>query len=709
MINFIGNTSQTSYVCQRFEDFIAWESQQEAWELDIETNMADELPQRELKVVQLGNKGVQWVLQWEFLTLTQQEELAQVLRNKKKKKYIHNAFFEYTVLAYIGIVIDNLICTMLQEKILYTGLEQIKGFFGLKRLVQDYIGVELSKEEQTTFDVLALDDAQIEYAARDVMYIMQISAYQEKKIEGYSLQKIAELENAAVCGFGDIHVNGMELDIPAWRANYDWAKDLSEKTAVVLNSYLSGELKKQATKLGFYKDKGELTINWKSPKQKKEVLKLTHPNLEGVTKPIVKKYADSNDSEELWEYLDGNFHPLEVWLMEDYKEELTGLGYYVPPGTITINWNSPPQRLLLFKTVEPHLKDTSKESLALTGHQLIKDYKEYISNNKLVTSYGEAFIEKYVNSDGKVRTRFNQILNTGRVSSSGPNMQQIPAKESVGNRYRNCFIPPFDWKFVSSDYNSQELVVIATISQDPVWMAALRHGEDLHSICADLVFGDKWADAADPNTCAYILHKQKCKCKKHKQMRTVVKTINFGLAYGMSANKLASTMQIEKKEAERLINKYFTVFPNIKQKLAQLGMFGMKKGYIITPPPFNRRRWFAHGPSEDFQVLDHLNGRYNVDLGTIDRASKNMPIQGGSGDITKLALVYIRNYIHDNKLSDKVKVVMQVHDQIDTICHKDYAEVWQKQMTMLMEDAAKVVIPSGLLTSETNISDKWEK
>lgn len=708
MIRFVGNTAKTTYRCDKFSDFVMWEALQPEWELDIETNMANELPQRELKVVQFGNKDTQWVLQWEYLTEKEQAVLKKILENKKKKKYIHNAFFEYTVLAYIGIVIDNLICTMLQEKILYTGLEQEKGFFGLKRLVQDYIGVELNKEEQTGFDVTALTDSQIIYAASDVMYVKKISAYQDVKIAGYNLAKVAELENAAVCGFGDIHVNGMELDIPAWRANYDWAKDLAQKTEVILNSYLSDSLKSKAIKLGFYEDKGKLNINWKSPKQKKEVLALTHPNLDGVTKPIVKKYADGAMDEALWEYLEANYYPMETWLMEDYKEELIELGYYTPPGSITINWNSTVQRLDMFKTVEPHLKNTSKESLALTGHPLIKDYREYINTQKLVTSYGEAFIEKYVNSDGKVRTRFNQILNTGRVSSSGPNMQQIPAKEAVGNRYRNCFVPPKDWKFVSSDYNSQELVVIATISQDPVWMEALRNGEDLHSICADMVFEQKWADGAEDN-CNYLLTKQKCRCKKHKQMRTIVKTINFGLAYGMAANKLASTMQIDKKEAERLISKYFTVFPGIKQKLTQLGMFGMSRGYIITPPPFNRRRWFAHGPSADFQVLAHVNGTYNTDLGTIDRASKNTPIQGGSGDITKLALVYIRNYIYDNNISDKVKVVMQVHDQIDTICHKDYAEVWQKQMTILMEDAAKVVIPSGLLTSETNISDKWEK
>lgn len=206
-------------------------------------------------------------------------------------------------------------------------------------------------------------------------------------------------------------------------------------------------------------------------------------------------------------------------------------------------------------------------------------------------------------------------------------MQQIPAKESVGNRYRNCFIAPPDWKFVSSDYNSQELVVIAEISQDPVWIDALQKGEDLHSICAALVFGNEWTLAAEPG-CAFVAHKDKCKCKKHKTMRTAVKTVNFGLAYGMSSHKLSSTIHISKSEADKLIKKYFTVFPNIKKALDKLGTFGMINGYIITPPPFKRRRWFEKGPTDRDKVIEHIRGNYNFELGVIERASKNTPIQG---------------------------------------------------------------------------------
>lgn len=108
-------------------------------------------------------------------------------------------------------------------------------------------------------------------------------------------------------------------------------------------------------------------------------------------------------------------------------------------------------------------------------------------------------------------------------------MQQIPANDDVGNKYRNCFVPDSPaWVFVDSDYSSQELCVIASLSGDPVWLKALELGQDLHSVCAELVYGKEWKDAADADCAYYHGGKQKCKCKKHKSLRTAVKTINFG-------------------------------------------------------------------------------------------------------------------------------------------------------------------------------------
>tara|TARA_R100000995_G_C3484330_1_gene126223 strand:+ start:3385 stop:5250 length:1866 start_codon:yes stop_codon:yes gene_type:complete len=365
---------------------------------------------------------------------------------------------------------------------------------------------------------------------------------------------------------------------------------------------------------------------------------------------------------------------------------------------ITVKWTSPIQVLKVFKKLLPDLENVNGKEMFKHRFKfpIIDKYIKYKEATKLCTSYGDSFFRNLA-SDGKIHTNFHQILDTGRVSSSKPNMQQIPAD----NQFRNCFTAPEGWKFVSSDYSSQELNVIAFGSKDPVWIKALENNEDLHSTCAELVYGDEWINNAEDN-CVYMKRKAKCNCPMHKKLRTNVKTINFGLAYGMGPNKLAGTLNISMEQAKQLIEKYFTAFPSIKGFLDRLGNFGKKFGYIKTFPPFNRKRWFVNWYPKIWNNKSSM-----IELGSIERASKNTPIQGASADMTKLALVLIRNYINMTKAP--VKMVMTVHDQIDTICRYDYIDEWTIKMKELMELAANTIVTNGLLTAEVTISDCWQK
>ena len=365
---------------------------------------------------------------------------------------------------------------------------------------------------------------------------------------------------------------------------------------------------------------------------------------------------------------------------------------------VNINWDSPKQVLDVFQCLIPKLENVNGKAMYKyrNKYPLINDYVKYKEKMKIATSYGEAFLNN-LSTDDKIHTSFNQILDTGRVSSSKPNMQQIPAS----NKFRNCFTAPKGWSFVSSDYASQELNVIAFGSDDPVWMKALEQGQDLHSTCAELVYKDAWTNYAEQD-CQYMIDKSRCECPTHKKLRTNVKTINFGLAYGMGPNKLADTLNISKKDAKQLIEDYFTAFPNIKGFLEKLANFGKQYGYIKTFPPFNRRRWFVNWYPKIWS-----DESASMEMSSIERASKNTPIQGASADMTKLALVYIYEYLADKQLP--VKVVMTVHDQIDTICKDSYVESWSKTLTYLMEKAAKKVVTNGLLKADVNISKVWEK
>ena len=366
---------------------------------------------------------------------------------------------------------------------------------------------------------------------------------------------------------------------------------------------------------------------------------------------------------------------------------------------IDIKWTSPKQVLEVFQCLVPKLDNVNGKQMYKYRFQypLIDKYVKYKEAMKLCTSYGDAFF-KNLSSDNKIHTNFHQILDTGRVSSSKPNMQQIPAD----NIYRNCFTAPDGWSFVSADYSSQELNVIAFGSKDPVWIKALQNNEDLHSTCAELVYGEEWLNAAEDD-CAYMKLRMKCNCPKHKKLRTNVKTINFGLAYGMGPNKLADTLNISVDGAKVLIEKYFQAFPAIKGFLDKLGNFGKKFGYIKTFPPYNRKRWFSTWYPKIWNNKSSV-----MELGSIERASKNTPIQGASADMTKKALVLMRQYTKGFDDSP-VKIVMTVHDQIDTICRNDYLDIWKSDMKDLMEVAANEVVTNGLLKAEVTVSNCWEK
>ena len=365
---------------------------------------------------------------------------------------------------------------------------------------------------------------------------------------------------------------------------------------------------------------------------------------------------------------------------------------------INIKWTSPKQVLETFQCLIPKLDNVNGKAMYKYRFKfpLIDQYVKYKEAMKLCTSYGDAFF-KNLSGDNKIHTNFHQILDTGRVSSSKPNMQQIPAH----NSFRNCFVAPEGWSFVSADYSSQELNVIAFGSKDPVWLKALEEGQDLHSTCAELVYGEQWLTSGEED-CEYISKKEKCNCPSHKKLRTNVKTINFGLAYGMGPHKLADTLNITVDDAKLLIEKYFTAFPAIKGFLDKLGNFGKKFGYIKTFPPYNRKRWFTNWYP---RIWDNKSS--SMELGSIERASKNTPIQGASADMTKRALVLMRDHIKEFDLP--IKLVMTVHDQIDTICRNDYLDKWTVNMKELMEDAALEIVTNGLLKAEVTVSNCWEK
>jgi DNA polymerase I-like protein with 3'-5' exonuclease and polymerase domains len=717
-----------------WDEFVDWASKQTRVQFDIETSVTDAWNDKELISLQFGSCTMkkdrqQWFLQWSELDMWQRDFIRIILQDKAILKLCHNAKFEYIVMKFNGIVIENFYDTMLAEKVLRGGLENED--YALADISWKYLRIMMDKTEQVLFGDNIITHSKVNYGITDVAYLDVIMRIQYEGLAERNLLNVAGLEMAALNAFSDATFNGMKLSVEKWRENIRLAEPVIDAAFKKIDAWLLQEpFKAYAIQKGHWSDKDRTDINYNSVPQKYQMLNQIFPELTAGSKPIVKKYMKDNmkalgENLELLNilvaYVDKEYQPMYDYLLEHKRDFLVSAGFLIPAGQSTINWNSVDQVLPLMKLVEPRLKSLSEEDINKTKHPALRDLQAYKEALKLTSTYGEEFIRKHVNSDGMVRSNYNQVISTGRVSSSKPNMQNIIVTEQVGTRYRNAFEwSDQDFVFVDSDYKSQELVVIAYLSKDPVWMDAIANDYDLHSVCADLVFKWKWKQAEEAGCNYYHMvvgpngklrpAKQRCKCKGHKHLRDQVKPISFGLAYGMSEFKLAGTLQITVPQAAALIDEYFKTFPAIGKVLNFLGNFGLDNGYIMTLAPFFRRRYFPYWEENRPYITPHkLGAQRNKTLGEIERASKNMPIQGASADITKVAMVLIRDFIYENRLQDKIKIVAQVHDQITTVCHKDLAEWWKIEMDRLMCEAALIVIPTGILKAETTISNCWTK
>ena len=348
-------------------------------------------------------------------------------------------------------------------------------------------------------------------------------------------------------------------------------------------------------------------------------------------------------------------------------------------GKPDFNWNSPKQVLNIFKEVIPTLESVGAPVLTpyKSEHPLIETYLDYKGQQKLISSYGLPFLE-LKHQDGKLHTNYSQILTTGRVSSSKPNLQQIPST----TEYRAAFEPGRDgYTFVCADFASQELAVLASASNEAEWIKILKEGGDLHSRCAELVFGEEFTKL-EPETSEW------------KKLRTFTKTITFGISYGMGSQSLAKRLEISEVDAELLIYRYFKAFPKVKAFLESKADQGEANGFSTTLPPFSRKRFYPEWKDLETEKRD---------LSSIRRQSSNHAIQGSAADQTKAALIYLRRKL---KGTD-IKMVLTVHDEILLTCPKEDGEEARDILEMCMAQAGNINLQDGLLKATAVVSDNW--
>ena len=305
-------------------------------------------------------------------------------------------------------------------------------------------------------------------------------------------------------------------------------------------------------------------------------------------------------------------------------------------------------------------------------HPIINEILEFRTVKKLLSTYIEPFPEYVSKATGRIHTTFNQALTaTGRLSSSNPNLQNIPIRTERGKEIRKAFIPSVPGGLiVSADYSQIELRIMAHLCSDEHLTNAFKEGIDVHAATASKIFNLDYSSVTP-------------------YQRRIAKTANFGIMYGISAFGLAQRLHIARGEANKLIDDYFKAFPSIKTYISNTIETAREKGYVETI--FGRRRYLPDLKSKNANVRS-----------LAERNAVNAPIQGSAADIIKLAMIGVDKRINEAGL--KSKMVLQVHDELvfDTIGTE--VEALKRLVTDEMENVVSLSIP---LTVECNYGQNW--
>lgn len=305
---------------------------------------------------------------------------------------------------------------------------------------------------------------------------------------------------------------------------------------------------------------------------------------------------------------------------------------------------------------------TSEEVLeSLKGkHEIVGKILEHRGLKKLLGTYIDALPQLINPQTGHIHTSFNQTVTaTGRLSSSNPNLQNIPIRNEDGKEIRKAFIPDEGCEFFSADYSQIELRIMAHLSQDPHMIEAFRENQDIHAATAAKIYKEKLEDVT-------------------REQRSKAKTANFGIIYGISVFGLAERLNIDRKEAKELIDGYFENYPHVKEYMDKSIQEAREKGYIETI--FRRRRY-----------LPDINSRNAVVRGYAERNAINAPIQGSAADIIKVAMVRIYRRFREEEI--RSKMILQVHDELNFSVLPEEKEKVQQIVISEMESAYKMKVP----------------
>ena len=299
----------------------------------------------------------------------------------------------------------------------------------------------------------------------------------------------------------------------------------------------------------------------------------------------------------------------------------------------------------------------------------ILDYRELV---KLKNTYVDALPKLVSDYDGRIHTSYNQaVTSTGRLSSTNPNLQNIPIRTEKGQLIRKAFVPRSEeFVLMAADYSQVELRIIASFAQDETMIEAFRQGQDIHATTASKMFQVPITEVTS-------------------EMRRKAKTANFGIIYGVSSFGLAQRLSIPRGEASDIIKAYFEQFPSIRAYMDRVIQQAREQGFVETV--LGRKRY-----------LRDINSRNPTVRGYSERNAINAPIQGTAADMIKIAMVRVADWMRQEKL--RSKMILQVHDELVFDAHHDEVDQLQKKVRELMVDALPLNVP---MVVETGVGENW--
>ncbi len=306
-------------------------------------------------------------------------------------------------------------------------------------------------------------------------------------------------------------------------------------------------------------------------------------------------------------------------------------------------------------------------------HEIIDLITEFREISKLKNTYTDALPRLINPTTKRLHTNYNQTITaTGRLSSTDPNLQNIPIRTELGAQIRNAFVAKRGFKLVAADYSQIELRIVASLSGDRILVDAFNNGEDIHRTTASRVFDTKPENVTD-------------------QQRRIAKVVNFGILYGLGSQGLARSTGMSVKEAKDYLDKYFKLHGKLKQFIEKTKKFARTKGYTKTQ--LGRRRYFPE-----------LQGSHPALIAQSERAAVNLPIQGLSADIIKLAMIELNKKIHEKGWETDVKMLLQIHDELVFEVRTSMVDEAERFIKKTMENVYKLNVP---IIVDTGVGKSW--